>query len=296
MAPFPDAPAPRVRYTRHVLSLQNKVVLVTGGARGVGLACASLLAKRGARVLLNDLGCDTHGAGADPRVVGDVAAQLRDAGHEVLADARDITQPGVPEALCQLAVTHFGRLDGMASCAGVLERARFARTTEAQRVRAYAVGAEAPLALTRAAHTAMQRSGGGSVVLLAGAAGLQGQRRELANAMAHGALVAMVRTAALELRPDKVRVNAVIPTALTRQTSDLPLFQSGHAKLGPEHIAPLVAHLLSDRAADVSGQILGAAGTRFFAYRSVETDGYFGEGDSPLHEDAIDASWEDATR
>jgi NAD(P)-dependent dehydrogenase (short-subunit alcohol dehydrogenase family) len=279
-----------------VLTLQDKVVLVTGGARGVGLACASLLAERGARVLLNDLGCDADGGGSDPRAATEAAQQLRATGHDVIADTRDVTQAGAAEALCSQAVAHFGRLDGVVSCAGVLERARFVRTTDAQRARAYAVGAEAPLALTRAAHAAMQRSGGGSVVLMGGAAGLQGQRRDLASAMAHGALVALVRTAALELRPDNVRVNALIPTALTRQTADLPLFQSGRTKLTTGHIAPVVAHLLSERAANVSGQILGVAGARFFAYRSVETDGYFGDSDTPLLEDDIYAAWDAATR
>lgn len=279
-----------------VPALSDQVVLITGAARGIGLACARLLAGQGVRLLLNDLGCDEAGHGADPTLVEAVARELQRDGADVVADATDVTEDGAADALVSLAVTRLGRLDGLVSCAGVVERARFARTTAAQRAKAFAVGAEAPLALTRAAHPAMQRAGGGSVVVMAGTAGLQGQRRDLAAAMAQGALLGFVRTAALELRPDKVRVNAVVPTALTRQTAELPLFQSGRAKLTPEHVAPLVAHLLSDRAANVSGAILGVAGSRFFAHQASETDGYFGEGDEPLDLDVIAARWDDATR
>ncbi|MCB9658978.1 MAG: SDR family oxidoreductase [Polyangiales bacterium] len=276
--------------------LRDKVIVITGAARGVGLACASRFASQGALLLLNDVGCDVTGHGAAPGLMEEVAAQLRARGAQVESDGRDITEQGVPEALCELAAARFGRLDGVVSCAGVVERARFGRTSDAARARAFAVSVEAPLALTRAAHRHMARSGGGSVALLGGTAGLNGQRRELASAMAHGALVAMVRTAALELRSDRVRVNAVIPTALTRQTEDLPLFQSGHAKLAPEHVAPLVAHLMSDAASEVSGQVVGVAGARFFAYQVSETEGYLGDGDQPLTEAELVAHWDAATR
>lgn len=276
-------------------ALSDKVILVTGAGRGIGLACANLFARLGARLVLNDVGCDEAGAGSDPELIARVATELRSTA-DVVADARDVADDDAAAALTDLAVSRFGRLDGVVCCAGVTQRARFARTTREQRQRVFAVGVEAPLALTQAAHAPMQRAGGGSVVVMSGGAAFQGQRRDLAATMAHAALVGMVRTAALELRPDGVRVNAVAPTALTRQTADLPLFQKGSTRLTPDHVAPLVAFLVSDQSRDVSGQVLGIAGSRFFAHRAVETDGYFGDTDAALTLDEIRAHWDAATR
>ncbi|MCA9579487.1 MAG: SDR family NAD(P)-dependent oxidoreductase, partial [Myxococcales bacterium] len=110
--------------------LRDKVIVITGAARGVGLACASRFASQGALLLLNDVGCDVTGHGAAPGLMEEVAAQLRARGAQVESDGRDITEQGVPEALCELAAARFGRLDGVVSCAGVVERARFGRTSD----------------------------------------------------------------------------------------------------------------------------------------------------------------------
>ena len=297
MAAFPGAPRERLRYTRRVdAPLQDKVIVVTGAGRGIGLACATLLGRLGAHLVINDLGCDEAGEGADPTVVAGLARTLEDAGVPVVAHAGDASDPESAAALTALALSHFGRLDGVLARAGVTQRARFTRTTREQRQRVFAVGVEAPLALIQAAHEPMRKAGGGSVVVMTGGAAFQGQRRDLAATMAQAAVVGMVRTAALELRPDGVRVNAVAPTALTRQTADLPLFHKGSARLTADHVAPLVAFLLSDQSRDVSGQVLGIAGSRFFAHHTSETDGYFGDTDDVLSLDDIARHWNDATR
>lgn len=297
MAAFPGALGWQLRYTRSVDAvLRDKVIVVTGAGRGIGLSCATLAGRLGARLVLNDLGCDETGGGADPEVIASVARTLREAGVELVSNASDVCEPETAAALVELAVNRFGRLDGVVACAGISQRARFLRTTREQRQRVFAVSVEAPLALTQAAHEPMRRGGGGSVVVMTGGAAFQGQRRDLAATMAQAALVGMVRTAALELRPDNVRVNAVAPTALTRQTADLPLFQKGSARLTPEHVAPLVAFLLSDQSRDVSGQVLGVAGSRFFAHRAGESDGYFGDTDDALTLDEIQRHWDAATR
>src|SRR5687768_2509201 len=100
--------------------LEGKVALVTGAGRGVGRAIALALGREGARVLVNDLGCDREGAGRDPEVAAAVAQEIRDGGGQAIPSSDDVSAEGVPVRLVQEALDRFGRLDAVVAAAGIL--------------------------------------------------------------------------------------------------------------------------------------------------------------------------------
>lgn len=278
--------------------LAGKVVVVIGGGRGIGRAHALACAAEGARVLVNDLGCDLQGGGHDPSVAESVAAEVRALGAEAIADDTDVSGAEGAERVLQRALASFGRIDGVLAAAGTVVDRTVLKMDDALLDRMIDVHVRAPFAIARAAARAMiDRGEGGSIVLHTAPVAFFGAVRQSALAAAGGAITGLVRSAAIELRKHRIRVNAIAPTARTRTTRDLPLFRGiAPESLGPEFVGPVGAFLVSDLAADVTGEIVGVAGTRLYAIRSRETPGYFGKDATPLAPSSIAEAWAEITR
>lgn len=264
-------------------SLSGRVILVTGGGRGIGRATAETLARHGARLVLSDNGGDPEGNGLDPTVVDELAKALRvKHGAEVLSDCRDLSMPLACEGLVERALEHFGRLDGVVASAGVLTDRPATRTDDALLERVLGVHVRQAFGLLRAAAPKMIEQKDGAFVFLGGPAALFGLRGHAAEGAAQAGVIAAMRSAALELRKHNVRVNVVVPSARTRLTESLPLYKSIDASsLAPEHVAVTVAFLLSPEASDVSGETIGVAGPRTYTFRIRESPGAFGESREP---------------
>ncbi|MFW6050003.1 MAG: SDR family NAD(P)-dependent oxidoreductase [Myxococcota bacterium] len=260
--------------------LQGKVAVITGAGRGIGRAVAERFAAEGARLVLNDSGCDREGEGNDDTVVQAAVDAVRAAGGEARGDAGDLRDPAVARRLVATAREAYGRLDCAVGCAGIRRDGSIRKLSAADLGRILEAHVHASFALVQGAVEAFIDQGeGGAVVLSSGPLAFFGSARRTAAAAAEGAVTAMVRSAAVELRRHRIRVNALVPTARTRLTEDLPLFQGVTAdSMGPHHVAPLAAYLASDLAADVSGEVLGVAGGRAYAVRCRETTGAFVEG------------------
>ncbi len=260
--------------------LEGKVVVVTGAASGIGRAVAEVCAREGARLVVNDVGCDREGQGADASVIERAASELRAVGAEVVGDASDVAATGVPAALVSAAKEHFGRIDGVVSCAGFLVERSVLKTEDALVSRVMDVHVRAPFALVRAAAALMvEQKEGGSIVLASGPAAYFGVRGQAALGAAHAALIALARSSALELRRHEVRVNAIVPTARTRANEDLPTFTAiPEGAMSPAHVAGMIGYLLSALASDVNGEVIGVAGARAYALKTRETPGVFSEG------------------
>lgn len=277
--------------------LAGKVVVVTGAGRGVGRAQALACAAHGARVLVNDLGCDVHGRGEDPSIAEGVAAEIRDAGGQAIADATDVGSVAGAQRVVDHALSALGRVDAVIAAAGIIADRSVLKMDDALLARMLDVHVVGAFALTRAAARAMIDGGhGGSIVLCSAPAAFFGALRQSALSATSAAVAALVRSAAIELRKHRVRVNAIAPTARTRTTEDSALFRGiAPGSMGPEFVAPLGVFLASDLSLDVTGEVVGAAGTRLYAFRSRETPGYFGEGE-PLSPEAIAKAWAEITR
>jgi NAD(P)-dependent dehydrogenase (short-subunit alcohol dehydrogenase family) len=277
--------------------LDGKVVLVTGAGRGVGRAHALACAAHGARVIVNDLGCDVHGRGSDAAVAAAVAAEITASGGEAIADATDVGSRSGPEQLVALAGERFGRLDAVIAAAGIVADRTVLKMDDAILDRMYEVHVRSAFTLVRVAGRAMIDGGhGGSIVLHTAPVSFFGAIRQSALGAMGAAVAGLARSAAIELRKHHVRVNAIAPTARTRTTEELPLFRGiAPGSMGPEFVGPLGVFLASDLAVDVTGEVIGVAGTRSYAIRSRETPGHFGEGTPPTPE-AIAAAWGNVTR
>lgn len=276
---------------------EGKVAVVTGGGAGVGRAIAVALAREGAAVVVNDLGCDTEGRGSDPSVAQSVAAEIVRAGGQAVASADDAAEPGVPERLVELAIARFGRIDVAVAAAGISRESSVLKLEDADLEAVLRTQVFGAARLLRAAGRAMtQRGEGGAIVLCTGAVGFFGAARQTSQSTAAAAIAGLVRSAALDLRRHGVRVNAIAPTARTRMTQGLPLFQGiREDSMTPEHVAPVAVFLATSLAADVHGEILGVAGGRVYAFRIRETTGAFAEVGAFTPE-AVRAAWVEITR
>lgn len=258
-------------------ALTGRCVIVTGGGRGIGRACALAAAAEGARVVVADLGCTTEGDGRDPAVAEAVAAEIRAAGGVAISDASDLSDAGAPERLVEAARTRLGEVTAVISCAGILVDRPALKTDAAVLVRVLSTHVAQVFGLLRAAAPAMIERKDGAFVWVTGASAFFGTRGHSADAAAHGATLGAMRSMALELRKHNVRVNAIVPSARTRLTEALPLYQSiGKTSLSPEHVAATAVYLASPAAHDVTGEILGVAGSRTYAFKIRETPGAFG--------------------
>lgn len=277
--------------------LDGKVVLIAGAGRGIGRAEALACAAEGARVVVNDDGCDVEGRGSDPSVADAVVAEIRAAGGEAVADPRDYSAPGAAEALVARALEAFGALDAVIASAGIVRERTLLKLDDDDLDRLLDVHVRGTIRLARAAARAMvERGGGGSIVVTTGPSAFFGSARVSGIAACTAAIVGFARSAAVELRRQKVRVNAIAPTARTRATEGLPLFQGIAAgSMAPEHVAPVAVFLASDLSSEVTGEVIGVAGGRVYAIRSRETTGAFTEG-RPFTPAEIAKAWNDVTR
>ena len=253
------------------MMLQGKVALVTGAGLGIGRATALAMAQAGAAVVVNDI----DGAAAEA-----VAGQIAEAGGQAVAVAAAIGRDGSAEACVEAALARFGRLDALFACAGVLRDSVLWKTSDADFDLVIGTHLRGTFQCGRAAARQFRaQGGGGSLILTASPAGQSGNFGQGAYAAAKAGIVGMMRSWALELARDGVGVNAIVPTALTRMTANIPALAPhvaalergealparlrGHYGIGtPGDVAPLVVFLASDAARGITGQCLGIGGDR----------------------------------
>jgi NAD(P)-dependent dehydrogenase (short-subunit alcohol dehydrogenase family) len=261
-------------------AFQGKVGVVVGGARGIGRAAALLLARQGARVVIQDAGVELDGTGHDPAPAQAVAQEIRELGGAALALDLDVTQPASPRQCVDAALSAFGRIDVGLYAAGVLRERPLLRCSDDDLDLLFAVQARGAFRFAREfAKTLVDQKIKGSLVLSSSPAGFAGTPGHAAIAAAALAVVGFAKTAATELRRHGIRINVLVPTARTRQTEHLPLFRSIRAdSLSAEHAAHVACFLLSEAAGEVNGETIGVAGGRTYALRLNESPGTFVEG------------------
>jgi NAD(P)-dependent dehydrogenase (short-subunit alcohol dehydrogenase family) len=250
--------------------LEGKVAVITGAGRGIGRGEALLFAEEGARVVVNDLGGEWDGTGADTRPASQVVEEITAAGGEAVGHFEDVSEPIGAESLLKLALGTWGRLDVVVNNAGILRDRMVFNMSVDEWDAVIKVHLRGHFLVTRAACAQWrERSKEGEAVRAAiintsSTSGILGNVGQSNYGAAKAGIAAFSCIVAMEMQRYGVTVNAIAPGARTRMTEktfgDLRIPQGEFDALAPENIAPLVAFLASDRAAHITGQVFGIQG------------------------------------
>ncbi|MFJ1460043.1 SDR family oxidoreductase [Nocardia wallacei] len=275
-------------------ALEGKVAVITGAGRGIGREHALLFAREGAAVVVNDLGGDNTGTGADTGPAQEVVDEITAAGGRAVADTGDIATWEGAKNLVDLAVSEFGRLDVVVNNAGILRDGFIAGLEESQWDAVIAVHLKGHFNVLRhaASYWKDQAKAGNrpnaAVVNTASASGVTVPNAGQANyGAAKAAIAALTLVAADELERYGVRVNAIAPMARTRLTLATPGMGAIFAAEVPEgefdafspaNISPLVAYLAGDKCA-ITGKVFAVQGgaiselAGWHDVKTIETEG-----------------------
>jgi NAD(P)-dependent dehydrogenase (short-subunit alcohol dehydrogenase family) len=261
--------------------VEGRVAVVTGAGGGLGRQHALLLAERGAKVVVNDLGGARDGTGAGSAMADHVVKEITDAGGEAVANYDSVSSAQGGAGVVHAAIDAFGKVDIVVNNAGILRDVTFAKMADEQWDAVVKVHLYGTYHVTRAAWPHLREQSYGRVIVTTSTSGLYGNFGQTNYGAAKMGVVGMINTLALEGRKYNITANAVAPIAATRMTEDI-MPPEMLASLDPAFVSPVVAHLCSEECTDTGEVILAgggqyarvhlmqARGTRFEQVPSVE--------------------------
>ena len=249
--------------------LDGKVVLVTGGAGGIGKACALLAAQEGAKVLVNDLGGSV--SGGDPGDAGpaeQTAAEIRANGGEAISNSESVADMAAVRGMVDQAVEAFGGLHAVINPAGILRDKMFHKMDDADWDAVIAVHLRGAYNVSRATIERFRDQQDGAYVHFTSTSGLIGNIGQANYAAAKLGVMGLSRILAMEGAAKNVRSNIVAPFAWTRMIATIPVKDEASAErvgrmqrsMRADQVAQLAVALASPEAKDVSSQIFGVRG------------------------------------
>ncbi|WP_433350398.1 SDR family oxidoreductase [Microtetraspora malaysiensis] len=269
------------------LRFDGKVAIVTGAGHGLGRSHALLLAERGAKVVVNDLGGALDGSGASTGPAAEVVELITKNGGEAIVNADSVATPEGAQAIVQAARDAFGRIDAVVNNAGILRDKSFGKMSVEDFDAVIAVHVRGAFLVSRAAFPHMKEQEYGRIVNTSSPAGLFGNFGQANYSTAKMGLVGLTKTLGIEGARANIKANAIAPLAWTRMTETL-LPAEFEAKFTPERISPLVAYLAHE-SCETSGEVFSVGGGRVARVFVAEGPGWRDDAITP---ESVRDNWE----
>ena len=245
------------------INFEGQVAIVTGAGGGLGKQHALELGRRGAKVVVNDLGGSVDGSGGSASAAEQVAQEIRDNGGTAVANDASVTDLDAVQAMVDETVANWGRIDILVNNAGILRDKTFSKLELENWHAVIDVHLTGSLNATKCVWPIMVEQGYGRIVMTTSTSGLFGNFGQSNYGAAKLGLVGFMNTLRFEGAKYNVFTNAIAPIAATRMTVELPGFEDSAEKLAPELVTPAVVFLCSEKAPN--GRIIQAAGGRYYS-------------------------------
>jgi NAD(P)-dependent dehydrogenase (short-subunit alcohol dehydrogenase family) len=253
------------------IRFDGKVAIVTGAGGGLGREHALELARRGARVVVNDLGGAVDGTGGSSEAARKVVAEIEAMGGEAIANGGSVSDRAGAQSMVDDAVKKWGTVDILINNAGILRDKSFKKMDLDDFEAVVKVHLLGSVYCTRAAFPVMEAKGWGRIVMTTSSSGLYGNFGQSNYGAAKFGLVGFMNTLKLEGGRKGVRVNTIAPVAATRMTADIGIPEEVLQKLKPELVTPAVLYLCSEDAPN--GMIIEAGAGYYAQVQIVEGKG-----------------------
>jgi NAD(P)-dependent dehydrogenase (short-subunit alcohol dehydrogenase family) len=263
----------------------DRVAVVTGAGGGLGKTYALLLASRGAKVVVNDLGGAADGTGASKSMADAVVKEIEEAGGTAVSNHDSVATPEGGEAIIQTALDNFGQVDIVINNAGILRDKTFAKLSPEELGIVLDVHLKGAFYVSQPAFRAMKERSYGRFLFTASAAGIFGNFGQTNYGAAKMGLVGLSNVLAVEGQKYNIKSNVVAPIARTRLTEQLlgPIAEG----LDPEYVAPLSVYLVSEEC-DLTHEVFSVGGGRFARVFVGLTPGWTQRDPVPTLEDVRD--------
>ena len=254
------------------ITFDNRVAVVTGAGGGLGRTYALEFARRGARVVVNDLGGSVDGSGGSAMAADAVVAEIEAGGGEAVANYDSVSSPDGGASIVQTAIDAFGQVDILVNNAGILRDTSFAKMTTEQIDAVLDVHLKGAFYVAQPAFAFMKERGYGRIINTSSPSGLFGNFGQVNYGAAKAGLMGMASVMAIEGVKYNIKVNTIAPVAKTRMTEDLlgPLADMVH----PEQVTPLVVYLASETCT-LTHQVFSVGGGRYARIFLGVNDGWF---------------------
>ena len=274
------------------IRFDGKTAIVTGAGGGLGRCHALELARRGANVVINDLGGSVDGSGGNSAAAEAVVEEIKAMGGKAIANGSSVTDDAGVQKMIDDTMSEFGRIDIIIANAGILRDKSFSKMTMDDFelvVDVHLMGSVKPI---KAAWEIMKEQNYGRIVVTTSSTGLYGNFGQTNYGAAKLGLVGFMNSLKQEGAKNNIRINTVCPVAATRMTENLMSPQMLEA-LKPEYVTPGVINLVKEDAP--TGMILSAAAGGFSMSQIRETKGAFVALGDNLTAEAVAAKWDEIT-